>query len=231
MKHKVGWGKITLIVTLGMTAIAWGGPTGEPNEAFEDFLRRLLTGRRIDSLWDPEMDRVRSPALDERLEVTEAFLSEHGAPLTTLREDLALGMTRSDYEFAASLALEQVMQELPLWDHPPAVYRGEVGSGLGKFAMRFFETGEVIGLYYLTHGIAEVDVARYWSVLGATQDLEREQRLILERYTGKVETGRFYLTRQPLGAYFHWKGNLLGTDGRRDPVTLRPAQAIRATPF
>ncbi len=178
----------------------------------EDFMHDHLTGPRVDPYWYGDQADVR--ALDERIYHLEVLLGYSGLPLTALREELDLGMTRGEYQLGVLLALKTISDSLEGSPNAPRAYRGFMGNAEVTCLLRWFPDGEVGGLYH--HAPARGNL-RYYVLRGHNR---QHGKLYLLEASGSTQSARFYFEKELTGEEIIWKGMRHASSGRREPALL-----------
>ncbi len=178
----------------------------------EDFMYGYLLGPRIDPYWYGDQADVL--ALDERIYNLESMLGYSGLPLTSLREDLDLGMTRGQYDIRALIAIGEIGDELRGSSEAPMAYRGYIGRNEITCILRWYPDGYVSGLYH--HAPARGDLRAY-----VLQGHNRTPgKLYLLEANGSTQSARLYFEKRIRGDEIAWEGYSHASSGRVEPALL-----------
>ncbi len=207
--------RIALVMAAILTPFSQAGPTGYGTdrhaEEFSDFFGALLYGPRIDPLWDARTDTPNLQEMDRRIHVVQTFLGPAGADLVDLREQLALGMTRREYELSAFFTVKEISKYVTEFEHPPRFYGGYIGGDQVKYALRWLDSKAVIGLYYFAPPNGQ-GVDHYAMLEGHNA---RSGRLYFEEYDGATMSGEIFLRKRLTNDTINWEGERRGSDARR----------------
>lgn len=196
------------------------GPMGyggdREGDDFTNFFGAFLYGPRIDPLWDDRTDSPDLEQMDRRIRVVQAFLGSAGADLIELREGLALGMGRQEYELAAFLAIREIGSYVNEFESPPQFYYGYTGRDQMKVALRWLDSNEVIGLYYFAPPNRQ-GVDHYAMLEGVNP---RSGQLYLEERDRATVAARIALEKQLSTDAVSWQGVRRGGDNREEPFSI-----------
>ena len=161
-------------------------------EEFTEFFGGFLYGPRIDPLWDEKTDTPDLQELDWRIQVVERFLGPAGADLIKLREKLALGMARHEYELAAFFAIRKIGSYVYEFQSPPKFYYGHIGRDQIKVALRWLDSREVLGLYF--HAPPGWQGVDHYGMLEGLNT--RQGHVYFEEMDGPTNTAKIYLKKR-----------------------------------
>ncbi len=189
---------------------------GRERNEFTNFFEGFLYGPRIDPLWDDRTDTPDLERLDRRIQVVQSFLGPAGADLLDLREGLALGMGRQEYELNAFFALREISSFYMEFDSPAQFYHGYTGRDQMKVALRWLDSNTVIGLYYFAPPNRQG--ADHYAMLEGVNP--RTGQLYFDEYDGPSRTAEVFLKKQLSNDTVSWQGTRRGSDGRSERFSI-----------
>ncbi len=212
----VGIASMAMFLASGSNAGPMGYGEGRGNDEFIDFFGDFLYGPRVDPLWNERTDTPELRELDRRIQVVEKFLGPAGADLVELRESLALGMNRQEYELDAFFAIRDIRSYVNEFENPPQFYRGYIGGEQVKIALRWLDSRAVIGMYYFVpHNRQGVD---HYALLEGHN--RKKDQVYFEEYDRQTMTAEMFLKKRVGTEGVVWDGERRGSDDRRDPMLM-----------